>query len=185
MDNTVVRVLAEKCERAKTFNIVVQGTNIFMDGFFGFLMRNCKTMPVCDSPVYMAKNFKPAVKELLSRGECILIYPEQEMWFNYKKPRELREGAYYYAAEFDVPVIPCFVTMENLDEYDEQGFKVVRHTLNVMPPIYPDKTLPMRERRAKMKEEDYACKCECYRRVYGIPLDDEFIPERDIAGYHT
>jgi len=184
MDNTVVRLLAEKCGRAKKFDIVIQETNVFMDGFFGFLMKNCNTLPVSPSAQYMAKNLKPALKQLLSRGDFVLIYPEQEMWFNYKKPRELREGAYHYALEFGVPIIPCFVEMREGENYGADGFLEVSHTLHVMPPIYPDSTLSPRNARADMLLRDKEAKRKCYERVYGIPLDVKFIPERDIAGYH-
>lgn len=183
MDNTLIRLLADSCGKSKAFNIVVQESNIFMKGFFGFLMRNCNTLPVSRSASYMAKNLKPAIFELLSKKHFILIYPEQEMWYNYKKPRALRDGAYYYAAEFNVPIIPCFAEMRELTEIDELGFYELRHVLHIMPPIYPDLSLPKRERSLKMKEEDARLKRECYERVYGIPLDEKFIPERDIAGY--
>ncbi len=184
MDNTVVRILADKCGRARNFHIVIQETNVFMDGFFGFLMKNCNTLPVSASAQYMAKNLRPALSKLLARGGFILIYPEQEMWFNYKKPRELREGAYHYACEFDVPIIPCFIEMREGSEYDDDGFLEVHHTLHIMPPIYPDKTLSPRDARADMQARDMEAKRACYERVYGIPCDDTFIPERDIAGYH-
>ncbi|MBQ7363359.1 MAG: 1-acyl-sn-glycerol-3-phosphate acyltransferase [Clostridia bacterium] len=184
MDNTVVRLLAQKCGRAKKFDIVVQETNIFMEGFFGFLMKNCNTLPVSASAQYMAKNLKPALQQLLSRGDFVLIYPEQEMWFNYKKPRALREGAYHYAHEMGVPVIPCFVEMREGEGYDDDGFLSVSHTLHVMPPIYPDASLSPREARADMQRRDAEAKRACYESVYGISLDDTFIPERDIAGYH-
>ncbi len=183
MDNTVIRYMAMRCGRERKFDIVVQETNIFMKGYFGFLMRNCNTMPVSNNLTYMARNLKPALGEKLKKGHTVLIYPEQEMWFNYKKPRALREGAYYYAVEFGVPIVPCFVEMQNTEGYDELGFKNVKHILHVMKPIYPDTSLSPREAREKMLEEDFSAKRECYERVYGIKLDDEFIPERDIAGY--
>ena len=184
IDNTILRVLANKCGRGAKFDIVVQESNIFMDGFFGFLMKNCNTLPVSQSTHYMIKNFKPALQKLLERGDFVLIYPEQEMWFNYKKPRPLRAGAYHFAYDFGVPIIPCFIEMRECEGYDVEGFKNIKHTLHVMPPIYPDKQLPAREGRAKMHEIDAAYKKDCYERAYGITLDDEFIPERDIAGYH-
>ena len=183
IDNTIPRILAMMAGRAKKFDIVVQETNIFMEGFFGFLMKNANTLPVSRSAAYMAKNLKPALGKLLNKGHFILIYPEQEMWFNYKKPRELRDGAYHYAAEFGVPIIPCFVTMENLDTVDAQGFFDVAHTLHVMPPIYPDPALSVRENRAAMHGRDRELKRACYERVYGYPVSDEFDPVRDIAGY--
>lgn len=182
MDNTVIRMLAMACDRKKKFEIVIQQNNVFMDGYFGFLMRNCHTMPLCDNPSYMARTFKPAMEKFLSLGHFVLIYPEQEMWFNYKKPRDLREGAYYYAVAFGVPIIPCFTEMRTTREREKDGFYRVEHRLHVMPPIYPDMSLTPRERRIALMEADRAAKRECYERVYGIPLTDEFIPERDIAG---
>ncbi len=183
MDNTIPRILAMRAGRGGKFDIVVQETNIFMEGFFGFLMKNANTLPVSRSLSYMSKNLKPALKTLLDKGHFILIYPEQEMWFNYKKPRELREGAYHYAAEFGKPIIPCFVTMENLDTTDEMGFFEVKHTLHIMEPIYPNPELSVRENREIMHRTDKELKRACYERVYGYPLDNEFYPERDIAGY--
>ena len=183
MDNTIARLIAFECEKRKDFNIVVQETNVFMKGYFGFLMRNCNTLPVSRSASYMAKNLKPAIQRLLSREKFILIYPEQEMWFNYKKPRDLREGAYHFAAEARVPIIPTFVTMENLNEVEENGFYRQKHTLHIMPPIYPDPELSVRENREIMRAKDAELKIACYESVYGIELDDKFIPERDIGGY--
>lgn len=185
IDNTIIRALAMKCGRARKLDIVVQETNIFMDGFFGFLMRNGYTLPVSSSLQYMSKNLKPALSTLLCRGHFVLIYPEQEMWFNYKKPRPMRDGAYHYACEFGVPILPCFVEMREMEGVDQQGFRNLRHTLHVLDPIYPDTSLPPREARAKMHDADMKAKRECYERVYGIPLDDMFIPERDIAGFNA
>ncbi len=182
-DCTIIWLMAMCGGRERELNIVIQEKNVFMRGFFGFLMRNCRTMPVSSSPSYMAKNLKPALKKKLSDGELVLIYPEQEMWYNYKKPRELRIGAYHYAAEFGVPIIPCFVEMRNTDEVNSAGFYKVKHILHIMPPIYPDPSLEKREARDRLRGADSEAKRDCYERVYGIALDNEFIPERDIAGY--
>lgn len=185
MDNTVARLLALECEKGDNFHIVIQETNAFMTGYFGFLMRNCNTLPVSRSASYMAKNLKPALKKILDSEGFILIYPEQEMWFNYKKPRTMRDGAYHYAAEFGVPIIPTFVTMENTNTIGEDGFYKQKHILHVLRPIYPDKHLSVRENRERMKAEDEKAKLACYEDFYKIKLDDTFIPERDIAGYKT
>ena len=183
MDNTVIRLIAMKCKKKRKFHIVIQETNVFMEGYFGFLMKNCNTLPVSRSASYMRNNLSPAIEKFLRRGDLVLIYPEQEMWFNYKKPREYREGAYHYAVKNNVPIISCFVEMQNMDEPGEGGFMRVKHILHVLPPIYPDPSLPERERRAEMMAIDKRQKRECYERVYGIPLTDDFVPERDIAGY--
>lgn len=183
MDNTLPRLLAMKLGKKRKFYIVVQERNVFMTGFFGFLMRNCNTLPVSRSASYMAKNLKPSIKKLLDKGCFILIFPEQEMWFNYKKPRALRDGAYHYAAELGVPIIPCFVEMQNTEKVGADGFFEVAHTLHVMPKIVPDSSLSVRENREIMLNKDKEAKRSCYESAYGIPLDESFIPERDIAGY--
>ena len=183
MDCTLVWLMAMCADRENELNIVIQESNVFMKGFFGFLMRNCNTMPVSSNASYMAKNLKPALQKKLGDGELVLIYPEQEMWFNYKKPREMRIGAYHYAVEFGVPIIPCFTEMRECDETDDIGFYRVRHILHIMPPIYPDPELDKREARDKLYQLDREAKRACYEQVYGISLDEEFIPERDIAGY--
>ncbi len=185
-DSTPVRMLANLMGKRKKLSIVVQQSNIFMKGLFGFLMKNCGTLPVSDSAEYMTKNLKPAMEQLLSRGHLILIYPEQEMWFNYKKPRAQRDGAYHYAALFGVPIIPTFTEMRSIDnEYDDNGFMKVRHILHVLPPIYPDPTLSVRENRKKMSALDAEYKRKAYEDAYGIELTEDFEPMRDIAGYHS
>lgn len=183
-DSTPVRMMVGECGRGKKHDIVVQETNIFMKGFFGFLMNNAYTLPVSGHAPYMAKKLTPALETLIKRGHFILVYPEQEMWFNYKKPRALRDGVYHWAAKFGVPVIPTFTEMRNMDgECDEAGFLPVKHILHIMPPIYPDATLSLRENRARMQALDWELRKNKYEEVYGISLDNEFIPERDIAGF--
>jgi len=184
-DNTVIRHLLMKCSRERRLSIVIQERNVFMDGYFGFLMRNCKTLPISGSAEYMARRFKPALSRIIASAEQVLVYPEAEMWFNYRKPRPSREGAYYFAAELGVPVIPTFTELKEREDVDAQGFFGIKHIIHVMPPIYPRAELTKRERYLDMQQRDDACRRECYERVYKTRLDDKFIPERDIAGYRA
>ncbi len=183
-DSTPIRMLACECGKRKLHDIVVQQSNIFMTGLFGFLMKNANTLPVSGLAEYTVNKLTPALSELLAREHFILVYPEQEMWYNYKKPRALRDGVYHWAAKFGVPIIPTFTEMRNLDgECGEDGFLPIKHILHIMPPIYPDPSLSPRENRIAMWKKDNELKRAKYEEVYGIPLDDKFIPERDIAGY--
>ena len=79
---------------------------------FGLFMRHCNTLPLSSQKATMAK-FMKAFAELLRRGETILIYPEQGMWWNYRKPRPMQDGAFSLAARNKVPVVPIFITMED------------------------------------------------------------------------
>lgn len=184
-DSTPIRILARHMSKSKVLHISVQESNIFMNGVFGFLMKNCNTHPFSRSAEYMIKNLKPAIKDILDRDALFLIYPEEEMWFNYKKPRPLRDGAYHYSALFDTPIIPTFTEMITLDgERDADGFLPIKHILHVLPPIYPDKNLSVRENRVIMQTKDYNLKKECYESVYNKPLDYSFDIKNDIAGIY-
>ena len=182
-DSTPIRIAAQSVGRGKGLHIVVQESNIFMKGLFGFLMKNANTHPVSSNKSYMVKNLRPSLERIISRGNLVLIYPEQEMWYNYKKPRPLRDGAYHYAALFGCPIIPTFTQMVTLDgERDKDGFLPVKHILHIMPPIYPSAQLSVRENRVLMQRLDYEARIKKYKEVYGNEPDDDFIPERDIAG---
>ena len=43
----------------------------------------------------------------LKNGDIVLIYPEEEMWFNYRLPRPCKRGAYQFAHELDVTNNPA------------------------------------------------------------------------------
>ena len=182
-DSTPIRMLAKLLDKEKKLHISVQESNVFMTGMFGFLMKNCNTHPFSRNAEYMVKNLKPALEEILKNDSLLLIYPEQEMWYNYKKPRPLRDGAYHYASLFKIPVIPTFTEMVTLKgEKDSDGFLPIKHILHVLPPIYPNSSLSVRENRTRMQTIDYILKKKCYEDVYKTKLDYTFNLEKDIAG---
>ena len=183
VDTTIIRYMLYKIGKENKFNIIVQETNFFMEGKFGPLIRNNKTIPLSLDHNYISKNFEPTISKLLNKKEFILIYPEEEMWFNYRKPRPTRSGAYRYAAKYSVPIIPCFTKIEDLDELDENGFKKSKYVLYIMPPIYPDKDKSFKENKKELQEKDYACKVEMYEKAYGKELDYSFNEKEDIAGW--
>lgn len=127
--------------------------------------------------------FHEILTETFRRNDWILIYPEQEMWFNYTKPRPPKRGAFLFAAEHGVPVIPLFISMETLGKRDNKEFMKVRQTDWVLDPIYPDKNLSARENSKRMMELDYEQKKAAYEKAYGKPLDYTFSLS-DIAGWN-
>ncbi|MBQ9743163.1 MAG: 1-acyl-sn-glycerol-3-phosphate acyltransferase [Ruminococcus sp.] len=181
LDNTAVRFLTRKLKK-KRINIVSQETNLAMGGIIGFLMNYADIIPIADDKKYLKKDFYMILQELIEKGEYILIYPEQEMWFNYRKPRPLKRGAYFYAAKLGVPVISCFVEMQDLPEMDTEDFHKVKYTVHILPTIYPDKNKTIKDNSIEMCRLDYEQKKEAYERIYGKPLDYGFEAE-DIAGW--
>lgn len=136
---------------------------------FGMMMRHCNTLPLSSQAATMRK-FLKAVKVLLGRGETILIYPEQGMWWNYRKPRPMQEGAFYLAAKNGAPIVPIFITMEDSDVTDGDGYPVQEYTVNVLPAICPDKALSPANAAKKMKEENYVAWVKTYEEFYKKPL---------------
>ncbi|KRM56126.1 lysophospholipid acyltransferase family protein [Lacticaseibacillus sharpeae] len=178
IENLFVRSAA----RGHRLHIVSQLTNLMMHGVLGFLMNYGDTIPLGNRREWVGREFPELIHKCLVRGQWVLIYPEQEMWFNYRKPRPVQRGAYYYAARFNVPVVSMFVSMETTTRKVNKDFNAIKYTVHVLPPIYPDQTLGVRAASIKMAATDYAQKCAAYTAAYGKELDYTFQPS-DIAGW--
>lgn len=151
------------------WKIIREGNYTSFPGFYGFLFRHCNTLPL-SSDLAVLRELLVATDTLLRRGEKILIYPEQAMWWNYRKPRPLKLGAFRFAARSDAPVLPFFITMEDTDAFDKTGFPIQAYTIHIAPPIYPDPALSVRENSRRMCEENYRIWREIYEDTYKIPL---------------
>ena len=181
IENTVVRHLVRKLGK-KRLNIISQETNLAMKGFFGFLMNYADVIPISSNINYMNHGFVSVLEELLFNKEFILIYPEQEMWFNYRKPRPFKRGPYFYAAKFDVPVISCFVEIQDKQQMDTDEFRKVKFVLHVLDVLYPDPQKSNKENSKEMCARDYELKKNAYERIYGKILSYNF-ESSDIAGW--
>lgn len=181
LDTFIIRKLVEKVLK-KDLYIVIQDTNLAMPGSLGFLMNYTNTIPVSKSPTYLAGTFKENLRKILSDGNIVLIYPEEEMWFNYRKIRPLKRGAYQYAAILSVPVISCFTKIIDTDILDNEEFNKTIYELNVLGYLYPDKDISPRVNSINMLNEDYTWKKRSYEEAYNKSLDYNFSKD-DIAGY--
>lgn len=182
LENTVIRHLTNNLKRSK-LGIISQTSNFAMKGPIGFLMNYADTIPISTEPRYLARDFLSVLKEkLVDKKQMVLLYPEQEMWFNYRKPRPPKNGAYFYCAKLNVPIISCFVEMIDLNEDDTDEFKKVRYVLHVLDVLYPDENKTPKENTEYLSELDYNLKKECYEKVYNKKLSYDFEPT-DIAGW--
>lgn len=181
LDNTAVRSALKKAGKNRLY-IVSQAGNFAMKGVIGFVMNYADTIPLGKDQDYMTGAFPDLIRGLLRSGQYVLIYPEQEMWFNYRKPRPLKRGAYYYAARFHVPVISCFVEQVEIKEKENDEFNKVRYVVHILEPIFPDPQKSVRENSMEMMNRDYEQKRLAYEKAYGRKLTYEFEPG-DIAGW--
>lgn len=169
-DNYVVfHCIRKYLPKKYLYKVIREGNYTNFPGLYGYLFRHCNTLPLSSNRRTMV-NFLSAVNMLLKRGESILIYPEQGMWWNYRKPRPFKIGGFKMAYRAGVPVVPTFITMTDDERLDDSGYPIQRFTLHVMPPIYPDKALGEKVGAEQMKNQAYEyCKAK-YEEVYGIPL---------------
>ncbi len=153
----------------RLYKIIREGNYTNSPPPFGFIMRHCNTLPL-SSNVATMKKFLKACKVLLGRGEKILIYPEQGMWWNYKKPRPTQVGAYKLAVMNNVPIVPAFITMEDSEYIGADGFNIQAYTIHFFPPLYPKDNLSRRENERYLQNANYEICKKCYEDFYGIPL---------------
>ena len=170
-DNYILyHCIQKSLKKKRLYKVIREGNYTGFGGLFGFLFRNCNTLPLSSNRRTMV-NFMSAADTLLRRGEAVLIYPEQGMWWNYRKPRPFKIGAFKIAVRAGVPVLPTFVTMKDDEtKLDEHNYPLQHYTLHVMPPVYPDKTLSEKQAAEKMKEDTFALYKAKYEEVYGVPL---------------
>ena len=162
--------MSGKIEEKRLYKVIREGNYTNFPGLYGFFFRNCDTLPLSSNKRTMVE-FMKAVDTLLQKGDFILIYPEQSMWWNYRKPKPLKHGAFKMAVRNNVPVIPIFITMEDSEKIDGEGYPIQEYTVNIAEPIYPDENLSTRENMEIMLNKNFEVWKQIYEDFYGIPLE--------------
>ncbi len=162
----IFKPLEKRLGRRRLWKIIREGNYTSFRGIYGYFFRHCNTLPLA-ADMRVFKELLQAVDTLLARGEKILIYPEQAMWYNYRKPRPLKSGAFHFAAKSGVPVLPCFITMRDTHRFDAEGLPIQAYTVHYLPPIFPDPTKRISQNTKEMCEKNTALWRSCYEREYG------------------
>ena len=177
---------SEQWPKRKFYRVIKEGNYTSFPGFFGELMRHFYTLPLSSNIKTMVK-FTEATNTLLKKGNFVLFYPEQAMWWNYRKPRPLKPGGFKFAVKNNVPVLPCFITMKDSDVLGEDlrkaitdfdvaenfipdGFYVQEYTIHIGEPIYPKSELSNKENMEYMAQRNFEVWKEIYEKEYSMPL---------------
>ena len=177
---------SKKGPKKKFYRVIREGNYTSFPGFFGELMRHYYTLPLSSNMRTMIK-FTEATNTLLKQGNFVLFYPEQAMWWNYRKPRPLKPGAYKFAVRNNVPVLPCFITMRDSDVLGEDlrkslkgfdisenfvpdGYFIQEYTIHIGEPIYPDPTLSQKENMEYIAKKNFKFWKKVYEEEYSMPL---------------
>jgi len=161
---------SEHVQNKKLYKVIREGNYTNFPGLYGFFFRNCDTLPLSSNKETMTE-FMKAVDAVLKRGDFVLMYPEQSLWWNYRKPKPFKQGAFRIAARNNVPVLPIFITMEDSDIIGEDGFAIQEYTINIGKTIYPNENITEKENSKIMMDKNYEYCKKVYEDFYKIPLE--------------
>ena len=179
LDNLMLR----QALRGKRLYLTVAPHNS-KSGFSGLILRAGGCLPLPETGSLSAtRNLNAAFKELLEDKHDIHFYAEQAMWLSYHKPRPFKIGPFHYAVKYDVPIVPmffCYSEPTGIRKLFKAAYKM---TLFVMPPLFPDKSLPLKERENDLHRRATEMYIRKYREFYMV--DDPIIYDIDPANYAT
>lgn len=172
MDTFIMQVAYEKStarKKRKLFRVIREGNYTNFPGFYGKLMRNCNTLPL-SSNVTALKECFDGVDYHLKNGHLVLVYAEQSMWWNYRKPKPLKSGAFHFAAKAGVPVVPFFIAQEDTEDIGEDGFPIQEYTIFIGEPIPVDEEASLAQRVDKLLKANEAWSKKTYEAFYKVSL---------------
>ena len=155
--------------KGRLFKIIKEGNYTF-PGLYGRFMRYCNTLPLANDYDVMREMIQ-SVGYWLDKGHMILIYPEQSMWWNYRKPKPTKAGAFRFAAKFDYPVLPTFITLRETDKVNKDGDNILAYTLHILKPIYPRPDLNFKENVIYLQACHNMAWKDVYEKVYNTKLE--------------
>ena len=127
----------------------------------GPLIRHVGGIPIPEDNIKGTITYFNYVKELLEDGGWLHIYPEGSMWEYYAPIRPFKRGAAYFACQYDKPIVPLAYSYRKPNWIRRKIFKQIAcFTISIGEPIYPDKSLPIKEREVDLvnRSHDEVCR---------------------------
>ena len=168
-DSIPIHIVCKKYQRKRQLYKVIKEGNYHFPGIYGFFMKNCYTMPLSSNHKVL-KEMLEGVDKILKDGKLLLVYAEQYMWWNYRKPKPLKPGAFQFAVKANVPILPMFTTLRDTDKLDSDGFNIQAYTLHIAKPIYPKEELSYKENIKYLMSENEKIFKDIYEKTYNKPL---------------
>lgn len=106
--------------------------------------------------------FSKIVNSLLQRGEIVHLYPEGILAPYYHGIRSFRRGAFTYAYDAEVPVIPMVISYRQPGPVASLLHKRPLLNLDILDPVYPDLTLERHEGIDVLREGCWQAMNRCF-----------------------
>ncbi len=173
-DCVPIHIICKKYQRKRQLFKVIREGNYHFPGIYGYFMKNCYTMPLSHNH-RVQKEMIDGTEEILKRGKFLLVYAEQYMWWNYRKPKPLKSGAFTFACKANVPILPTFITMRDTNKFDSEGYPIQAYTLHIGKPIYPKEELSYRENVEYLRTQNERVWKNIYESAYKMPLSYTYL----------
>ncbi len=129
-------------------SVIVHPNNVSMK-LLGRLTPYMGAMPLPDD-ISAYRNFNAELKRRIEKRNAVCIYPEAHIWPYCTRIRNFSCESFYYPIKFSVPVY-CFTNVYMRRKHSKKP----RLVTYIDGPFYPDDTLPVGERKKKLRDEVY------------------------------
>ena len=137
------------------------------------LIRMVGGIPIPEGDPHATGAFVQSVKELLADGGWLHVYAEGSMWEFYAPIRPFKNGIAYFAVGNDKPILPLAFSYRKPNWIRRKIFRQTAClTLSIGEPLFPDKTLPKRERELDLLRRSHEAVC----RLAGIEPSENLYP---------
>ena len=115
------------------------------------IIRLLHAIPIPEM-VSAKREFRKAIHHLLQEGETVHFYPEASLWPYYTKLRSFKKGAFDFAVENKVPIVPLVYTF-----HKPKGFRAIWKEkpdikVTILQAVYPDFSKEKKEQIEDLKK---------------------------------
>ena len=101
------------------------------------------------------QKFKEEIDKLLQAGKTVHFYPEGSLRIYATKIREFKKGAFRFAVENNVPIVPMVYKFKKVTGIFKIWKRKPKIELHILEAIYPDNTIAKQEAIEKLKKQVY------------------------------
>ncbi len=125
------------------------------------LIRNAGGIPIPEQGMGSMRKFNEAFDTLHARRKWIHVFPESCRWNWYQPIRPFKQGAFYMAYRYELPVLPIVIHYRKVSGWRKLlGIKHPLITVSVCDPIVPDKNNGRKAECLNMCEKAHKEMCE-------------------------
>lgn len=129
------------------------------------ILRAINVIPIPSNPRGLVK-FKDTVNLLISEGKILHFFPEGSLWPYYSKLRTFKPGAFRFARDNNVPIVPFCIYFRPRRGLWKLFGKNPLVTVEVLEPMYPDMDIPKKQAIAKISDDTFIRMNEVIVRNY-------------------